>query len=222
MSDIACHCGRRGALFVNSDNKLIRYHLCSQHLDTARTERDGLTKPQHPTAMPLIFRDTDITRLHEKIQENIDWRPEGDKTGLLIHGTTGVGKTRALWEIVRRMWVEKAEQDVNMPYLFLTMRKIESMIEQGFDTKKHGTMLDSLIEHPLLVIDDLGKERLTSRMASDLFAIIDERTVNRKTTIISTNFNGTTLLERFENRDKETGVALIRRLKDYFKIVGCS
>jgi DNA replication protein DnaC len=44
-----------------------------------------------------------------------------------------------------------------MPYLFLTMRKIESMIEQGFDTKKHGTMLESLIEHPLLVIDDLGK-----------------------------------------------------------------
>jgi hypothetical protein len=71
-------------------------------------------------------------------------------------------------------------------------------------------------------IDDLGKERLTSRMASDLFAIVDERTVNRRTTIISTNFNGTTLLERFENKDKETGVAFIRRLKDYFKIVGCS
>jgi hypothetical protein len=46
--------------------------------------------------------------------------------------------------------------------------------------------------------------------------------VNRKTTIISTNFNGTTLLERFENKDKETGVAFIRRLKDYYTIVGCS
>ena len=172
--------------------------------------------------MPELFRDTELSRLHEKIQANIDWRPQGDKTGLLIHGTTGVGKTRALWEVVRRMWVEKADKDINMPYLFLTMRKIESMIEQGFDTKKHGTMLESLIEHPLLVIDDLGKERLTSRMASDLFAIVDERSVNRKTTIISTNFNGTTLLERFENKDKETGVAFIRRLKDYYTIVGCS
>jgi DNA replication protein DnaC len=222
MSDIACHCGRKGALFVNQENRLVRYHLCRDHLDLSRVKDDGLAKPKHPTQMPAVFQDTEISRLHEKIQENIDWRPEGDKTGLLIHGTTGVGKTRALWEIVRRMWVEKAEMDINMPYLFLTMRKIESMIEQGFDTKKHGTMLDSLIEHPLLVIDDLGKERLTSRMASDLFAIIDERTVNRRTTIISTNFNGTTLLERFENKDKETGVAFIRRLKDYFKIVGCS
>jgi DNA replication protein DnaC len=175
MSDIACHCGRRGSLFVNEEGKLVRYHLCSEHLDKSRVERDGLTKPKWPTQMPAIFQDTDVNLLHEKIQSVVDWRPEGDKTGLLIHGTTGVGKTRALWEIVRRMWVEKANQDINMPYLFLTMRKIESMIEQGFDTKKHGTMLESLIEHPLLVIDDLGKERLTSRMASDLFAIVDER-----------------------------------------------
>lgn len=222
MSDIACHCGRKGSLFINTDGKLVRYHLCYEHLDKERVEREGLTKPMFPTQMPAVFKDTDVNLLHEKIQPVVDWRPEGDKTGLLIHGTTGVGKTRALWEIVRRMWVEKANQDINMPYLFLTMRKIESMIEQGFDTKKHGTMLDSLIEHPLLVIDDLGKERLTSRMAIDLFAIVDERSVNRRATIISTNFNGTTLLERFENKDKETGVALIRRLKDYYKIVGCS
>jgi DNA replication protein DnaC len=222
VSDIACHCGRKGSLFINTDGKLVRYHLCYEHLDKVRVESEGLTKPVYPTQMPAVFKDTDINLLHEKIQPVVDWRPEGDKTGLLIHGTTGVGKTRALWEIVRRMWVEKANQDINMPYLFLTMRKIESMIEQGFDTKKHGTMLDSLIEHPLLVIDDLGKERLTSRMAIDLFAIVDERSVNRKATIISTNFNGTTLLDRFENKDKETGVALIRRLKDYYKIVGCS
>lgn len=222
MSDIACHCGRKGSLFVNTEGKLIRYHLCFEHLEPHRLEQQGLTKPKYPTQMPAIFRDTDVSRLHEKIQANIDWTPDGDKTGLLIHGTTGVGKTRALWEIVRRMWVRNAEKDINMPYLFLTMRKIESMIEQGFDSKKHGTMLESLIEHPLLVIDDLGKERLTSRMASDLFAIVDERSVNRKATIISTNFNGTTLLERFENKDKETGVALIRRLKDYYTIVGCS
>ena len=222
MSEIACHCGRKGALFVNEEGKLIRYHLCSDHLDPVRVKNSGLTKPTHPTQMPAVFIDTDPELLHEKIRPILDWEPSGDKTGLLIHGTTGVGKTRALWEVVRRQWVKKANKDINMPYLFLTMRKIESMIEQGFDTKKHGTMLDSLIEHPLLVIDDLGKERLTSRMASDLFAIVDERSVNRKPTIISTNFNGTTLLERFDNRDKETGVALIRRLKDYYTIVGCS
>jgi DNA replication protein DnaC len=83
-------------------------------------------------------------------------------------------------------------------------------------------MIDGLIEVELLVLDDFGKERLTQRMASDLFSIIDERSTNRRATIISTNFNGTSLLERFDNRDKETGVAMIRRFKDYYTIVGIS
>jgi DNA replication protein DnaC len=72
----------------------------------------------------------------------------------------------------------------------------------------------------LLVIDDLGKERLTQRMESDLFAIIDERTSNKRSTIITTNYNGSGLSDRFSNG--ETGSAIIRRLKDYFRIYGAA
>ena len=100
------------------------------------------------------------------------------------------------------------------------MRKLETMIESGFKEQKHGSAIDYLISCPLLILDDFGKERLTQRMASDLFAIVDERSTARRATIISTNFNGSTLLDRFDNRDKETGVALIRRLKDYYRAVG--
>jgi len=66
---------------------------------------------------------------------------------------------------------------------------------------------------PLLAFDDLGKERLTARMESDLFGIIDERTQNLKTTIITTNYNGQSLLERFGNQ--ETGQAFIRRIREF-------
>ena len=107
-----------------------------------------------------------------------------------------------------------------MQFEFLTMRKLETVIEKGFEDRKHGSAIDYLINCPLLILDDFGKERLTQRMASDLFAIVDERSTARRATIISTNFNGSTLLERFDNRDKETGVARIRRLKDYYRAVG--
>lgn len=140
--------------------------------------------------------------------------------GLLFHGTTGVGKTRGIWEVIRRLWVDEAKKDKQLEYLFLTMRKLEGMIEKSFDERNHSKMIDNLIECKVLVIDDFGKERLTQRMASDLFSVIDERSVNKRCTIISTNFNGSALLERFDPRDKETGVALIRRFKDYYKIVG--
>lgn len=170
--------------------------------------------------MPEIFRDTDITRLHQKVQDALGWKPEGDITGLLLHGTTGVGKTRGIWEVVRRLWAEKALKDRQMDYQFLTMRKLEGLIEKSFDDRQHAKMIDGLIETELLILDDFGKERLTQRMASDLFSVIDERSTSRRATIISTNFNGSAILERFDNRDKETGVAMIRRFKDYYKIIG--
>jgi len=58
----------------------------------------------------------------------------------------------------------------------------------------------------------LGKEKMTDRMASVLFALIDQRTQNKRSTIITTNLTGDQLLERFH--DKETGNAFVARLKD--------
>ena len=222
MSDLSCHCGRRGALFAKNDgsHKLVRYHLCREHLDAERVKYDGLQEPVFPSSMPAVFRDTDINLLHQKVQSALDWVPNGNISGLLLHGTTGVGKTRGIWEIIRKMWIQEAQKDKQLQFQFLTMRKIEGMIEQSFDDRTHSKMIDSLIEMPFLIIDDFGKERLTQRMATDLFSVIDERSTSKRATVISTNFNGTALLERFDNRDKETGIAMIRRLKDYYRCVG--
>jgi DNA replication protein DnaC len=220
MSDIACHCGKRGALFCRDDNKLVRYHLCREHLDMERVRAEGLKETSFPPSMPEIFLDTDISRLHPKIQSVIDWRPEGNVSGLLLHGTTGVGKTRGIWEIIRRWWIAEAKKDKQLNFVFLTMRKLEGRIEKSFEERSHSDMIDSLISCNFLVLDDFGKERLTSRMASDLFSIIDERSISKKPCLITTNFNSSTILDRFENKDKETGVAIIRRFKDYYKIVG--
>ena len=222
MSDLACHCGRRGALFAKDDgsNKLVRWHHCREHMDSELVFSSGLQEPKFPPSMPTVFVDTDVARLHPKVQSVLDWKPEGEVCGLLFHGTTGVGKTRGIWEVIRRLWVDEAKKDKQLEYTFLTMRKLEGLIEKSFDERNHSKMIDNLIECKVLVIDDFGKERLTQRMASDLFSVIDERSVNKRCTIISTNFNGSALLERFDPRDKETGVALIRRFKDYYKIVG--
>jgi len=220
MSDIICQCGKRGALLANPDGTLHRWHECREHMNQERVTARGLVNSIHPPAMPAIFKDTDKTRLHPKVQEVLDWKPDGDVAGLLLHGTTGVGKTRGIWEIISRLWMDKTLKDRQLDFQFLTMRKLEGMIEKSFDDRQHSVMIDKLISVEVLVLDDFGKERLTQRMASDLFSIIDERSTARRVTIISTNFNGTSLLDRFDNRDKETGVAMIRRFKDYYKIIG--
>lgn len=163
---------------------------------------------KHPE-YPVAFHNTDRARspLFGKAEA---WEPQDDKCGLILHGETGGGKSRAAWLTFNKLWL------LHYPdrCLFLQMRKFEGLIEKGFDDRDHGKVLDILISCPVLVLDDLGKERLTQRLESDLFAVLDERTSNLRTTIITTNYTGDKLVDRFQN--KETGVALVRRLRDYF------
>lgn len=169
---------------------------------------------RHPD-YPVAFIDTDLARLSENLRKASVWTPDaGDpKASILLHGTTGTGKTRTAWLIFNRLWYNNFPEKA----VWLPMRKLEMAIEKGFDDHKHGKVLDYFCTVPLLAFDDLGKERLTPRMESDLFAIIDERTSNLRPTIITTNYNGTTLLDRFNN--KETGEALLRRLREYYYAV---
>ena len=69
-----------------------------------------------------------------------------------------------------------------------------------------------MVNVPLLYLDDLGKEKMTDRMASVMFALIDQRTQFKRSTIITTNLTGDQLLERFH--DKEIGNAFVARLRD--------
>lgn len=170
-------------------------------------------KSVHPHT-PAAFLDTIDSKLAPQMQ--IALREYKTDHSVLLHGVTGTGKTRAAWVMFNRAWLELYPKSCQ----FLTMRKLEQQIELGFANQNHGDVLERLSNCYLLVIDDLGKERLTARMESDLFAIIDERSSNKRPTIITTNYNGNGLSERFSNG--ETGTALVRRLKDYFTIYGAS
>jgi len=169
----------------------------------------------HPST-PSAFCATIDTMLAPAMQKALNDYRADHVTSVLLHGVTGTGKTRTAWRMFNMVWLSMYPKRCE----FLTMRKLEQKIEQGFKDGNHGDVIDNLISATVLCIDDLGKERLTPRMETDLFAIIDERTANQRATIITTNYNGTGLSDRFNNT--ETGVAIVRRIKDYFKIYGAS
>lgn len=170
--------------------------------------------PKHPKA----FLDTSLDRLPKGYSDIIKvWAGAENHplhTSLLLHGTTGTGKSRTAWELFTRYWKDRFPARCE----FYTMRRLEREIEESFgeygSEKGHGKMLDKICNLDLLVLDDLGKEQMTARMESDLFAIIDSRTQDKKTTIITTNYVGSGILERFRN--KETGEPFVRRLREYF------
>lgn len=179
--------------------------------DYAKLFEKGYVWMENHPDYPKGFLDTDMSRLSTNLQAASKWNPDaGGKASILLHGITGAGKTRTAWVVFNRLWRDGFPDQA----VWLPMRKLEGAIEKGFENQKHGQVLEFLCTVPLLCLDDLGKERLTNRFESDLFAILDERTSNLRTTIITTNYNGQTLLERFNN--KETGEAFLRRVREYF------
>ena len=61
-------------------------------------------------------------------------------------------------------------------------------------------MKDLISSCDLLVIDDLGTELTNSFSASSLFRVINDRIVNHKSTIISTNLSLRELSEKYSER----------------------
>lgn len=219
------HCERQAVPLWNQDklafDRSIRIcepcFTAKEHWDYPFNYRDVFSRKGiafskiHPD-YPLVFRDTDAS-YNPLLVKARDWEPHGDKSGLILHGESGTCKSRAAWLLFNQEWLRHYPERS----LFLQMRKFEGVIEKGFDDRDHGKVIDTLISCPVLVLDDLGKEKLTQRLETDLFAVIDERTSNRRITIITTNYTGDKLIERFHN--KETGVALVRRLRDYFTAI---
>lgn len=176
--------------------------------EAARTKRDDL-------AVPAVFADTELSRLPEKFQSVAsNWAPWSGKGNLLIHGTTRIGKSRTAWYICSRLHA------VNIKITSLTMRDIEFNLQEGFQKGDWHRVVDRWCKAPFLYIDDLGKEKLTERTQSCLFQIIDDRSANKRPTLITTNYNGQGLEARFP--DPETGAAFVARLREFYDLCAVS
>lgn len=228
LQSLVCQCHGRSVYVVRAEpvegepNPLFVAGACAKHVDYAELASRGFVKATVYPNLPSRFKDTEVTRLHPSMQMAVLWNPTVGKPGLLMHGTSGIGKTRAAWHIVNRLFLHGLDLGYNLPINFMSMRRFEKEMIDSFEERRHGAALESVCRSPFLVLDDLGKERLTSRMATDLFGVIDHRTEHDLPTIVTTNFSGRAFLDRFLPQDKETGLAIARRIRDYFDIHGMS
>lgn len=194
------------------------YNKCWEHIDQYDKELNTLVLHHKFDEVPRLFHDTKldlipsgiVTKFTKAVLES------GVTPSALFHGTTGKGKSRAAWLIVEDWMMRHYPRKA----MCVNARKLETLLIGSYSesVSAHDKNLKMLCKTGLLFIDDLGKERLTPRLESDLFAIIDERMLDQRPTIITTNFNATGLVDRFPT--KETGIAFIRRIKESFHVIG--
>lgn len=153
------------------------------------------------------FTDTDPTKLPapDRFRRVMAWQ-QGPK-GLVLHGPSGRGKSRCLWALLERLFVEDAVQVrcIRVTAFARAMSDHDRNFAEG--------LLRSLIRVPVLALDDVGKEPATERWEASLIELLDARTVAKRPVLVTTNYAGDKLVTRF--RDPNTGEAVVRRLREF-------
>lgn len=105
------------------------------------------------------------------------------RNGLLIFGGIGSGKTHLACAIANAM-IERG-----IPALFSTFSEHLERIREEFDHTGQKKYLSMMKNTPILVIDDIGKERKTEWTRQILFDVVNYRYEHMLPIIITSNFD---------------------------------
>lgn len=127
---------------------------------------------------------------------------------LLLFGTTGIGKTFLTHCIAREIM-----QSVHSVLYLTATDFFDALLGKALNREDQSAILcEQIASCDLLIIDDLGTERNTEFVISQLFVCLNERILNHKSTVISTNL---TLEEIKGNYTERT----FSRISNHFKMI---
>jgi DNA replication protein DnaC len=135
------------------------------------------------------YNDSLMDAVHIALKYAADYPVVGERTdppGLLFIGPAGVGKTHLAACILTTVI-----ESTGMHGLFYKTRDLLRLMRNSYNPAIQTTeqqILDPILTCDLLVLDDLGAERLTEWVADTMELIIDTRYTARRATIATTNF----------------------------------
>jgi DNA replication protein DnaC len=130
--------------------------------------------------------------------------------GIIIRGDTGKCKTRAMWRLLRRLFIDRKSLVV------LTAAQFDRQCRDAGGTFTLTSWFERLASCDVFAIDDLGKHPWTPATEATWFDLVDQRGREEKPIIITTNDTGETLASRMA---PERADALVRRLREYCDVL---
>lgn len=192
---IECECRKKGLLSRRMRFADIPEAFASMNLKTFKTDvyRKAESKPVIITACKTV---------REYINNFAQYQSRG--IGLYIYSSTkGSGKTRIAASIANELM-----QTLKKQVKFAVSTTILNEIKKSWDKNSEYTesrLLNHLTTTEILIIDDFGTEKVTDWVGDKFYHIINERYINKKVTIFTSNESLKTLKydDRIVNRIKE-------------------
>jgi len=163
---------------------------------------------------PPLYRDTDPERINARCASfALEWIP--GQRGLGITGSTGLGKTRALFLALRRAF-DAGKTCRAISHNAFTRTVQSAFAGDGIERSDAKAMLSALQKCDVLMIDDLGKPPPTERADSELEEIVEIRTCNLLPILWSANGSSAWLTKRL---GPDRGAPLVRRLSEFSDVL---
>lgn len=189
-----CHCFRQAIIDLLYMQSNLREILETENFSTFSMEYysrritdpvTGLTAAQ--TARRAVDECRRFVKDFDKKFENI-----------FLYGDTGLGKT-----FLSHCIAHELLNSTHSVVYFSAFRLFELFADTAFgrrDDAKQNELEQHIFECDFLIIDDLGTELVNSFVSSQLFLVLNERILRRKSTLISTNLALSTFADTYSER----------------------
>lgn len=191
--------------------------LCAQEARQAASEaeaRVSMRNAEWERICPPIYRDTEIARLPAEFRAVISAWKYGPR-GVGFFGPAGQCKTRAAFLILSAQHFA-GRQCAAVSAIRFSREAVDQFSdspERRFEAKRR---LEEFRTVKLLLLDDLGKGKMTDRAELELFDVLEERTSHELPTIWTANANSTELGGMLSNDRREP---ILRRLCEFSEII---
>jgi DNA replication protein DnaC len=162
-------------------------------------------------SIPPIYRETDQTKIKATLRNLIaNWK--GGNAGII--GPSGEGKTRTAVLLLERIHFRRST-------MFLSSSNFGKIVASQFsNTPGRRDAAEGIIAKAyhadVLLLDDVGKGRMTDRAEAELHDLLEHRTSWKKTTLWTANSNARQLHAMFT---ADRADAILRRLTDNTTII---
>lgn len=184
--------------------------MCEKGAEIDRAQFAELTWRQ---MMPAHFRDLTLSSHPNRdlARQVATWwkhKPITDGTNLVIQGAVGTGKTGAAIGALREAHFTirpKTHPDEATTYYGVRYWNLVNLIDRFKDEMDQTIPINEkartvLMSCDLLLLDDIGVERMTDYVKERLYAIVNERYVRGLPTIFTSNRSGAAFEEYFDQR----------------------